>query len=368
VPANFGQPQLPLSAGALNFGCGTTVLTTALGDGGIGWTNMCAGNPQAPDFAIVPVGNQNAVLLFADGLTVDAGSVLRAVGQRPLIIAVRGNVTVAGTIDVGSTKTQRGAGSNNDCVPTGAGGDGGVRDGGPGGLVLSGGGGGGAAFGTDGTNGTGSETSAPGGLRGLAFGLPTLEPLHGGCRGGSGGLANQTWGFGGNGGGAVQVSATGAVLVMGSGTVTAYGAGGKGGQEDQHIGGGGAGSGGGILLEGNTIVVQALGSVTANGGGGGGGSGYNATFYGADGADGDDRSATVALGGNRGVCGGNGGNGATRLAPAGPAGGPMCGMSIPGGGGGGGVGRIRFNAATSCTLIGGNVVSPQATGNRAGCF
>ena len=360
TPSNFTEALLPASAGTVHFGCGLTTLSTGLADGGVAWTNNCAGN-ATPAYALVPVGSLTAMLVFVDALGIDAGSTLRVVGSRPLILAVRGNASIRGTLDVGSSKTLPGAGANLDCAE--GQGDAGTASGSP----ETAGGGGGAAFGANGGNGSNGANGGPRGTRGAAFGLDTLVPLHGGCRGGNGGRVGDPWGQGGNGGGALQVSVGGALNVAGTGTITAYGAGGRGGQEDQRTGGGGAGSGGGLLLEGETVTVATSGAVTANGGSGGEGSGYGSGWYGQDGVDGLPRAITSALTPTVGACGGNGGAGGSRSSGATSAGAPECGTNMPGGGGGGGVGRIRINGNTSCTLTGATI-SPQASGNRTGCF
>jgi Putative metal-binding motif len=366
TPSNFTEPQLPTSAGALHFGCGTTGLDTASADGGVEWVNNCPGNQQNPDYELINVGNLTAVLLYADALGIDAGSTLRAVGARPLILAVRNDATIRGTLDVGSTKTSRGAAGGAQCSPmAGGAGTAGTASGSP----ETAGGGGGGAFGGNGSDGTDGANGGPHGVRGLAIGTATLIPLRGGCSGGNGGRVGSPWGQGGNGGGAVQLSVGGALVIGAGATVTAYGAGGRGGEADMRTAGGGAGAGGGILLEGNTVTVASTGAVTANGGAGGEGSGYGgAQWYGRDGQDGLPRAITAALCVSAGACGGDGAPGGSRSGGAGTAGAPSCGTNMPGGGGGGGVGIIRLNAQTSCNLVGGNIISPQATGNRAGCF
>ncbi|MBM4380522.1 MAG: hypothetical protein FJ086_14700, partial [Deltaproteobacteria bacterium] len=148
--------------------------------------------------------------------------------------------------------------------------------------------------------------------------------------------------------------------------ITAYGEGGRGGPADQDIGGGGAGSGGGILLEATTLTLG--GWVTANGGSGGEGSGYSG-YQGAHGATGAATSANAA-GYALGSCGGDGAPGGARYVGAQAGGDAQCWLQnkmVGGGGGGGGVGRIRFNASTSCALNASWRLSPAPTGNRTGC-
>src|SRR5439155_432500 len=110
-------------------------------------------------------------------------------------------------------------------------------------------------------------------------------------------------GFGGNGGGAVQLSVGGTLTMLPYSTVAAFGGGGLGGTGGQRIAGGGGGSGGAVLLEANLLSLAALSAVTANGGAGGEGSGDVIT-----GGDGDDGYPRLTL---RATCNDNGygGNG-----------------------------------------------------------
>lgn len=362
TPSNFTEAQLPATAGALTFDCGTTTLDTRTTDGGIGWTTPCGAGSAA--FALVTVGAQTAVLLFADSLAVASGSTLRAVGPRPLILAVRNGATVNGTIDVGSTDVG-GAGSDQDCGTTGVGSAGGTAT--PGSNLTAGGGGGGA-FGTDGSSGGAGNGSAAGGNPGQAFGSARLEPLHGGCRGGHGGRQMGLNGVRGRGGGAVQLTVGGTLQIAATGRITAYGAGGTGGSSTNGSGsgGGGGGSGGGILLEAATLNLVMNGAITANGGAGGEGGGVDST--GSDGPGGSPDTNAVATTPDSSSCGGTGGSGGAGTTAPTIGGGEVCSSSNSGqgGGGGGGVGRIFLRGSTACTLSG--VISPPARGSGAnGC-
>lgn len=367
VPSNFSPSQLPAPAGAYTFGCGTTVLDTVSNDGGVQWMNSCPAQP-VPPHRIIMVGGQQTVLLSFDAITINGGSSLRLIGGRPVIIAAQGAVTLSGNIDVSSVlAAQRGAGSNNNCM-TGRG-----ADGQTGGNPETGGGGGGGAFGSDGGNGSTSLGGILGGAGGTPRGMRELVPLQGGCQGGNGGRATSMWGFGGAGGGAVQLTSAGQVLLNGGAYVTASGSGGRGGQADQRIGGGGGGSGGGILIEAQRIQLNGSSFLTANGGAGGEGSGYGGAMWsGVDGQEGSYITAVPAQSVSIGACGGNGGTGAAGTTAAGNGGPPTvsgCQSNVPGGGGGGGVGRIRLNAGTGgCSINGTAVISPPATSNgAAGC-
>jgi hypothetical protein len=367
TPSNFTEAQLPTNAGAMTFNCGVTTLNTDVA-GALGWTNNCPGNPT-PTFTPVAVGNQTAVLIYVDALTVAATHTLNVVGNRMLIVAVRNLVSISGTLSVRSTRAQAiaGAGANMDCAAPRAGFDG--RDGG---NPDTAGGGGGAAFGLDGAQGSDGDNGGPGGANGVAFGNTNLIPLHAGCAGGNGGRAFGTFGIGGSGGGAIQVSSAAAMSITDTGIVTASGAAGSGGEANLRMAGGGAGSGGGILLQAVTISVANAAAITANGGAGGEGSGTG-MINGTNGADGTINTTARAAGGlNNASCGGAGGNGGARAGAPSAGGNPVsCGggfQNPPGGGGGGAVGRIRLHASTSCSIKAGAIISPAATSNgTTGC-
>ena len=361
TPSNFTEAQLPALAAGMTFSCGTTTLNTGSPGGAVTWTNNCSGNPT-PTTAEIDVGSQKAVLIFVDSLGIAASSALRVEGDRPLIMAVRNNATIDGTLNVGSAiGTPNGAGANLSC--TGAAG----QNGSGGGTPETGGGGGGAAFGSNGANGANGYSSANGGNGGSATGNTNLVPLRGGCPGGNGGRRTGDPGLGGAGGGAVQLSVGGTLSIAATGRVAAAGAGGRGGTASSGtgIGGGGGGSGGGILLEGRVVTIAASGAVTANGGGGGQGGGISST--GTDGQNGRINSGTAAPGGDSMNCGGTGGNGAagtSTLTQATVGGTETCqNAGGSGGGGGGGAGRIVVKASMSCTISASAVVSPAARGN-----
>jgi hypothetical protein len=201
------------------------------------------------------------------------------------------------------------------------------------------GGGGGGSFGGKGGRGGQARDELAGGA-GPTYGNPSLEPLVGGSGGGSGADCRgaDRIGYGGNGGGAVQLSAGERIRVGVTGLVDASGGGGQGGTERfASAGGGGGGSGGAILLEAPT--VELAGVVGANGGAGGQG-GVNAGG-GTDGAPG--KATTPGVSGpptENGHGGGGAGSGADGQAEAAPDG------TEGGGGGGGGGGRIRINTAS----------------------
>lgn len=358
TPSNFTEAQLPTKAPGLNFNCAVTLDTGASGATSLTWTGACVGTP--PAFTEITIGSSKAVLVYTESL--DVSSTFTVTGDRALILAVRTDATISGTIDLGSTPTRRGAGADQGCGIA-AGGNGGTGTGNGG--DPTGGGGGGAALGSAGGAGGAGENATAGTAGQALTGTTTLVPLRGGCKGGNGGRATATDGLGGSGGGAVQLSVAGALNVTGTGRVTAYGAGGLGGvvgANSTRIAGGGGGSGGGILLEAATVSLASGGALTANGGAGGEAAGGST---GGDGSNGSTSTATPAAAVSTGTCGGDGGDGAagSTAATAGSTG--TCSQADrSGGGGGGGVGRIVVKGSTSCTLSG--VVSPVAHGNGTG--
>ncbi|HKU44313.1 MAG TPA: hypothetical protein VJR89_39410, partial [Polyangiales bacterium] len=287
-------------------------------------------------------GGPELVAIALRGLSVTSGSKFSFAGSRPVLLAVYGDATIEGELDVSATGTTGAAGSNTGCgMGTGLGG--------PGVDASDASGGGGGGFGTKGGNGgKGDSSGMAGGVGGVASAETTLSPLRGGCSGGSGGQSVTSRASAGMGGGALQISAAGVLRV--SGVIAAAGGGGKAAVGDGDAGGGG-GSGGAILLEGTQIVQTSAGWLTANGGGGGDGRGLTAGNPGSDGAH---ASNTPAAGG------GGYSTGAPGAAGEQAAGSPAACVLIydcGGGGGGGGTGRIVLRA-DSCTLEGGR--SPSA--------
>lgn len=329
TPSNFTEAQLPADGGvALRVDAGATLNSD---------TPSYSGPGGMPPFTVItPPGGSPTLLVRVSSLTVDNMAVLNITGARPVIFAVTGDITINGGIRA----------RNSDPALAACG------DGAPGDATTIGGGGGG--FGSAGGKGGGATAVAGDG--GIANGVPSLEPLRGGC---SGGTASTT--VGGAGGGAIQLSAAGTLTV--NGVVTAPGRGGAGNSANDNNGGGGGGSGGGLLLEGAIISVTAAARLTANGGGGGAGSDNQNAGPGSDGAE---LTATPAPGGPD-VAGTNGGGAGAAGAIA--AGNGIQRMTNDGsGGGGGGVGRIRLNARNMCTITTGRVISPAHTsGGMTNC-
>lgn len=306
--------------------------------------NWCAGVP-VPTLHVVEQypGGPKAVLVATEGLTIQAGNTLGIYGERPIIFAVYGDVTVDGSLLAAGGFGINGPGAKFDACAGAVGGNGGSS--GP-----SNGGGGGGAFATAGGAG-GSAGMASAGTPGAP--LPALDyllkPLRGGCSGGYGGKSGAASGRFGGGGGGVQISASGKITL--NGRVAATGAGGEKGQGNQ-LGAGGGGSGGALLIEATSANLNGSGVLSVAGGGGGEGGGSS------PGDDGDEGRSLSTLtgpapgGANGSSSGGDGGAGAWANDPALPgqpgSGGPPTGGG--GGGGGGGLGIIRINTVAGCAV------------------
>jgi hypothetical protein len=306
-PIRFGTaPQANLDG----CGDGTTTLTTS--SSGASFSNWCG---EAPTPVVQSQnGGPSVVIIPLRGLTVGSGHTLRVIGTQPVVFAVRGNVSIAGTIDASANGTAPGAGGNASCSGS-QGGDGTGTTARWSGASGGGGGGFGTAGGRGGTADTDRNGGGPkaGGAGGAVRGNGNLSPLLGGCAGGRAGGCEAS---GGGGGGAVQVTSSGTLRV--SGTMRANGAAGATpcGANDEG-GGTGGGAGGAIFLEGPT--VNTTGSTLQVNGGAGGRNGSYAGVYNC----------------------GNSAGGAGSTNPSNPGG---VGRDCQGGssGGGGGYGRIRI--------------------------
>ncbi|MBI5537665.1 MAG: hypothetical protein HY898_33385 [Deltaproteobacteria bacterium] len=346
------------NATAATLSCDETLDTSALPAVGSGTATLCGvtlpyetrSQPNGPNIAI----------FWVKGLTVTSGSTIRLQGDKPVAFMVDGAVEIAGTLDAGSTSSSAGAGASaSGCAA-------------PEGTPSHGGGGGGFQF--AGSGGAARDIGEASSCPATQFAGPALScslvPLRAGCAGGKGADGQSKddatkfiapGGAGGYGGGAVQISASGAVVITGA--ITAGGAGGGPGslaaaENTAQLApscGGGGGSGGAILLEGKGVITNS--KVFANGGGGGGGGpGQRDTHNGPCGKIGTaggngTADTTPATPGQRGEglldssCAdggytpnkwpGNGANGGTTGTPTLEA---VCGEHWQGGGGGGGGG------------------------------
>lgn len=274
------------------------------------------------------------------GITLPAGTTIRAYGTRPLVLLSTGSFELSGVLDVSSTSAATahplGPGVPNAICNVGA----------HAATVNSGGFGG--SFGGKGGDGQRQDAgndNTP--LAAAAVAFPSA--LRAGCPGGNGSTttAGAAVGQGGAGGGAVSIIA-GRLLL--NGRLNASGAAGTGGPVAKS-GGGGGGSGGMIILDAPSIVPGAAFAVFANGGGGGQGGAFEGQPNPGAGQPGTESTAptTAGTGGhNLGTAGGAGGNGA--------AGANVNGTSAPqenlpgnagGGGGGGGAGFVHAPGITA---------------------
>jgi hypothetical protein len=198
-------------------------------------------------------------VLLTEEFTLNGGSTMGVIGDKPLIIASRLDLEIQGELNVFSSGILPAAGANPTACASGAAQVGASDTGG------SGGGGGGAFQGSGGNGNAGNGGTVAGGVGGTVATIPSSP--RGGCAGAAGGSsAEGAGGQGGPGGGAIHLASSVGIDV--SGIINAGGAGGLGGGAKAG-GGGGGGSGGYIGLDAPTVVVS--GAVAANGGGGGGG-------------------------------------------------------------------------------------------------
>ena len=354
APSNFDPAQLPAPTNAITLsGCNAVIRTQTFNAPVV--ETWCAG-AVTPRFT--QQGTGQPWILNATGFTVASSATLRVYGTTPLILAIEGNVSLLGDVEVGARMEVPGAGGNDlTCANQSANG---TR---PADNSNAAGGGGGAGYtwrGADGGAGEGSGNGV-GGLGGAALTLPSASFLQGGCWGGRGG-GGSVGAPGGGGGGAFQVSATGTVTV--NSAVSAAGGGGRG-AGGQNNGGGAGGSGGMILLEALSVDLQSGAALTANGGSGGEGS--DDDDNGNDGSNGSPDTNGAASGGTGGSNGGAGGvGGAGTSGPGAGIQGTNSGDPGGGGGGGGSVGRVRLNVVSGCSINGGAVRSPPATSNKNG--
>lgn len=323
VPSNV-DPSLMMPAPNGSVPAGTTVRFS---------TDTCT-QPELATYRVAQgAGLPELCVLVVGDLTIEAGGTLVLRGDRSFVVLAYGNVAIEGTIDASAYGSVPGAGGFlGSSVPSRAATGVGAGGGGDADPINAGGGGGGALCGAGGEGG--ASESATGGPAGSPLGLGyELVPLHGGGGGGAGAfiIDGATYGRGGAGGGALQITARGSIAV--NGRILAGGGGGAGGllTADGEGAGGGGGAGGAVLLESPDVVFGTGSFVNVGGGGGGGSAGLD-----VDGTDGQDAALTTGrASGGRGA--GDGGNGAGSASRDGANGrdGPYS-----GGGGGGGAGCV----------------------------
>jgi hypothetical protein len=328
-PTNFDvlQARAPPAAPTV-LDCGETIIDTS-GTGLPRTTNWCR-NQMFEASIIKQDGGLDAVLVSMSGLTIGPDAGLRLIGDKPVLFAVFGDAQVAGTVVTRSGSQLCGLGAGHD----GSNSLGATTGGSGAGFSTRGGEGGNGLGGIMGPAGGGIEPNA------------TASPLRGGCQGGRGG--NQS-GMAAQGGGGVQISASGTMTI--SGTIAAPGSGGRGGGPG--AAGNGGGSGGVVVLEASELTISG-GAITANGGGGGEGGGT--IVDGQDGFDGFTESAAGAPGGTSGM--GPGGAGGTGGFTSPPTAGTQ---GENGGGGGGSSGLLFFRGTAACAITPEVTRSPRPT-------
>jgi hypothetical protein len=277
-------------------------------------------------------------------------------GTNAIALVSRGAVEIAALVEIAGRGTTPAPGA---ITATSAcqGGDSSVAD--PTGSTTRVPGAGGAGFGTAGGNGGSAIRSgaslASGGARGSIAGVVTLEPLRGGCRGGSVlSFQDAFWATsGGGGGGALQISSRTRITVTSAGMIDAGGGGAFGGKS-----GAGGGSGGALLLEAPQVSVD--GTLVANGGAGG--------CFNVDGEDGQVAYRAGSLEAKGGSCNaaggvGSGGSGGTKdMTPSDGVNASTTTVVPIGGGGGGAAGRVHINSLTGTFTKGAtSLVSPLAS-------
>lgn len=314
-------------------------------DAGIYHERLDGAGSETPGGASIP----DLAVWVMDSLTVGAQGTLYFVGTRAAVLLVDGDVMVAGRINARAEWLRDTDGSpffmRAPAGAFGASGEPGLGFGGGAEGLADGNrraGGGGGSFGSQGGQGGGAGFGAPASPAGPLYGDADLVPLYGGSAGGAGA---DDIAAGGDGGGALQISAGGTLSIAAGAIVDTSGEGGYGASGDRG-GGGGGGSGGAILLEAAVIAIE--GVVGAPGGGGAGGS-RNA----ADGARGsrwDPPAETRGLrGAGAGTFGGDGGHGSDEAGGRGADGQTINDPNGGAGGGGGGAGRVRLNVRPGTT-------------------
>ena len=275
------------------------------GDGSDGALNVASGTTTLTTDKIYQYQSINV----ANGATLTIGG---AADNKPLVMYVRGNVTIAGTINLSGKGAVGGSGGAWSSPTAGSagigysgfgagGGGGGGESGDSGSNGGNGNAGSGYTAGSGGAKGTASyaaDGAAGGGCVALITGFTVqdflkagLIPLSQGAGGGQGGgssNASNYWvagGAGGRGGGSIAIICGGAVNI--SGSINCSGAVGSGGGSNGYSGdsGGGGGGGGGVIV----IIYKGTYSLTGtlNVAGGTGGTGpQQGTKKGGDGGTG----------------------------------------------------------------------------------
>ncbi len=333
VPSNVPLTTFPSSAGDVTIATSPCTADTdkltidCVGPGSDG------GIPYAFVKAMQSDGSPVAVLAV-NSLSVATTGALSLKGSLPLIVWARTTVNIQGSFTADPTfHPTNGGGAV--AAPSGTGG--GPGGGGAGTSNPEVGGSGGGYCGVGGAGANSSIVTMDAGspvAGGHAYGNASIVPLISGSAGG----APMAVGGGGEGGGAIEITAGTSVTVAAGGVISVPGYGGSGN-------GGAGGSGGSILLEAPSVTID--GTLAANGGGG-------AVFSGGGGAQDGQPGGQPAMGEDAHSAVGSAG---TQINGADGAATTMATSS-----GGGGAGRIRINTSSGAATIGTSaVVSPALT-------
>lgn len=257
-------------------------------------------------------------------------------GNPALAFVSDGDVVITGLLDVSANGSQGGpkaywggplggewecAGGYSVDAVVGAGGAGGA---------------GGAQIGGDGGDGAPGQGAAGG------TALVAVEPLRGGCEGGTA-TGVSAYGDGGGGGGALQITSRTRIELRTSGVIDASGGGARQPAGSRRAGGGG-GAGGNVVLEAPQVILDGPGVVVSTKGGGGAGAGTSPASNGSDGGY-DDAPAP----GGTSEFQSHGGRGGTATSNPFPGEFAM-GAGYEGGGGGGAVGTTLFRTTAGAIV------------------
>jgi len=309
------------------------------GDGSDGALNVTSGTTT------LDAASANVLIKQYSSLNISAGATLTisnpGTGGTVLYLKVRGDVTIAGKIDL---KGFGGAGGA--AVNPGVAGYGILDDS--------------NHYGVNGTSGSGSTPGTAGSAGAAYLTQSFYTPLYGsiirraiyvwcGSGGGGGGNGNgRPGGVGGAGGGALIIECGGSFNFVAGGEIDISGANGSngsdGGPGNAGGGGGGGGAVGSALIIYNTLTADA-GTKTATGGNGGAGGNQPQAGTGASGASGGGGGCkSIAGAGRDGVLNANGLNGNNGTNGAGGGGGSGASQSAGNTGGAGGTGGALATA------------------------
>jgi hypothetical protein len=341
--------------------CGATPPTATLT---IGTTETTLTGTQVSQ--VTQLGNAAICVVRFGTITIDASTTLTVVNGagHSLSLQAVGDIDISGLITFVNSATGPSPGKSVQSVGTNANNK----------TMAPGPGGGGAAFagGTGGMCVSCNSSNVPGGMGGPAV-TTTVARLNGGSSGGNvtGGILT-TYGFGGHGGGGLQLVSLSRVTIAATGGVALNGEGGYGLSDNKftmtaaNLPAGGGGSGGTLVVEAPSVTLSSGALAVANGGGGAGGctafSGVIGKFNHVNGQPGQLSNVRSSGGDCANTTAGDGGYEATGAAspPANGANSDSGAANQAGGGGGGSPGFVilRGKADTSVMVNSGALVSP----------